>query len=615
MENVTAMMTTNRDKNLPSDKVGVVFYGRASTQHEAQVNALDSQMLWYHELLKTHPSWVYLAEFVDAGISGTVAKKRNGFQEMIKYAEEHRDKVNLIVTREVCRFARNTVDSLTYVRQLKAIGIEVYFYNDNIWSMDSDGELRLTIMSALAQEESRKVSERVKSGQETSRKKGVLYGSGNLLGYKLIRKGQYNSNGEMCHENTYEIIPEDADTVRLIYSLYVCDNMGAKKIANRLTELKRKNASGKIKWDMSNVMRILHNRTYCGFICYNKSVTVDYLNHKRVVNRDASSYQYIKGNFPAIVSDEDWQEAQRISKRRCNRIVDGRKHGKPEIKDRWGKVLICSCGHRFERHHWRTNKNTQEKVYGYNCYNVKRNRKKQFRDDLGLDTDEFCDCPSIPEWKLDYMLKNILTKIWKQPWRTVKKLYTIIEDNYQHDTALTIQSSTQTDILKKEHERMKGRLDTLLMMRLDGKLSDELFCKNQKELEKTIRDIERKLEEQGEQVMQEDCPKESLDTKKEKLDVIKRTLKECANIQAKSIDNRLVEQLVERVVPCEQATVFKYYLNLLGDKDNEFTTDNYFLYDTITLGFEEARKYRKEMGSFLRTNQWKDLTVEVYMKV
>ena len=110
-------------------------------------------------------------------------------------------------------------------------------------------------------------------------------------------------------------------------------------------------------------------------------------------------------------------------------------------------------------------------------------------------------------------------------------------------------------------------------------------------------------------------PKESLDVKKEKLEIIKSTLKECSDIHAKSIDSRLIEQLVERVVPCEQATVFKYYLNLLGDKESEFDAEEYFLYDTITLGFEEERKYRKEMGSFLRKNQWKDLTVEVYMKV
>lgn len=615
MKKYTKIISTNRDRNLPTDRVGVVFYGRVSTQHEAQIQALDAQMMWYRELLEKNLSWEYLGEFVDSGVTGTVAEKRDGFQKMIKYAEENNDKVDLIVTREVCRFARNTVDSLTYVRKLRSMGIEVFFSNDNIWSFDPDGELRLAIMSAMAQEESRKISERVLCGQQTSREKGILYGTGNLLGYKLIRKGQYNSKGEICEENTYDIIKEDADTVKLVYKLYVNENMGAKKIANKLTELKRKNASGNIRWDSSKVMRILHNRTYCGYICYNKSYTVDYLNHKRVVNKDKSTYIYKKGDFPAIVSDEYWMKAQKISEKRCHRLPNGRLQGKPEAKDRWSKTLVCSCGHRFERHYWRTNQNNNEKVYGYNCYNVKHNRKKEYHEKLGLDSKGYCDCPSIPEWKLDYMLKNILTRLWKQPWRTAKKLLGIIEDNYCEEEEKASNENVEIKIIQEQYEQAKKRLDNLLMLKLDGKLSDELFYKNQNALETTIHTLEEQLKTQSIENINTKQQKESIDKKKEKLEVIKQTLKECTDFQQKSIDSRLVEQLVERVVPSDKATVFKFYINLLGEENSDFSTDDYYLYNTLKLGFDEARAYRKSMGKYLRSNQWKDLTVEVYLKI
>ena len=137
----------------------VCFYGRVSTEHEAQTNALENQMEWYNELLKRHENWTLTGSYIDKGITGTLAKKRTHFLKMIKDAEN--GGFDLIVTREVCRFARNTVDTLAYTRQLKKFGVEVYFVNDNIWTFDNDGELRLSIMAALAQEESRKVSERV----------------------------------------------------------------------------------------------------------------------------------------------------------------------------------------------------------------------------------------------------------------------------------------------------------------------------------------------------------------------------------------------------------------------------------------------------------------------
>lgn len=203
MENLAYNLRTrdisNKYRTSVNDKVRVCFYGRVSTQHEAQMNALDNQIQWYDSILRDHPNWEKVAIYTDRGVTGTQAKKRHGFMQMIEDASK--GDFDLVCTREVSRFARNTLDSLNYTRQLKNMGVEVFFYNDNIWSCESDGELRLTIMSAMSQEESKHISDRVLAGQRISREKGVLYGAGNILGYRLVR-------GKTSAENTYEIEEE-----------------------------------------------------------------------------------------------------------------------------------------------------------------------------------------------------------------------------------------------------------------------------------------------------------------------------------------------------------------------------------------------------------------------
>ena len=169
----------------------VVIYGRVSTEHEAQINAMENQKKWYEDIAKQHPEWTIVDHYFDEGITGTAAKKRPAFMKMLTDAHLH--KFDLIIAREVCRFARNVVDALTVTRDLKRIGVEVYFIQDNIWTGDEkDGELRLSIMATLAQEESRKISERVRAGQKISREKGVLYGTGNIVILLRSRRSRWN---------------------------------------------------------------------------------------------------------------------------------------------------------------------------------------------------------------------------------------------------------------------------------------------------------------------------------------------------------------------------------------------------------------------------------------
>lgn len=265
----------------------VVVYARVSTEHEAQLSALENQKDWYKPILAQHPEWEVIRMYVDEGITGTSAQKRPQFMQMIQDAEY--GEFDLILTREVSRFARNTVDTLQYTRSLKAKGVEVFFINDNIKTFDGDGELRLTIMATLAQDESRKTSIRVKSGQQTSMNNGVFYGNGNILGYDRVGKNMV-------------INPEQAKTVRMIYDWYL-DGVGIRAIQFRLEQAGRLTSMGKSNWHMSNISKILQNSFYCGIITYHKEFTPDFLEQKKIRNFGDIELTKVKGSHEPIVTD------------------------------------------------------------------------------------------------------------------------------------------------------------------------------------------------------------------------------------------------------------------------------------------------------------------------
>lgn len=588
--------TSNRLRISIHDKVKVCFYGRVSTQHEEQVNALSNQLQWYDSILAQHPNWEKVEVYVDKGVTGTQVKKRDGFMRMIADAEK--GKFDLICTREVSRFARNTVDSLQYTRQLKEWGVEVFFCNDGIWSLEQDGELRLTIMSAMAQEESKHISERVLAGQRTSREKGVLYGNGNILGYRLIK-------GKKSTDNTYEIIEEEAETVRLIYDLYL-SGLGAKAISGKMVEMKRKKANGSYKWDHTAVLRVLNNKTYAGYIGYNKSYTKNYLGHDRVPIRDLNQYEYVKGNFPAIISEDTWERVQALKSKKVI-TVNNRKCSKPISKDKWCRHLICECGSVYGKYKWRTNK-SGEVCNGYQCRHQIRYRKRSFREKQGLDGTGYCDVPSICEWKLDFMAKSILKRLWRDQKSSVEELLQDIQNNYQEERKIT-DSQYQREKLERELERLKNRESNLIDMKLDNLISSTEFESKKQNIQERTLQIKNELaifsqsEEENEPVEVE-----------EEIGKIKEYLSGVCDLNQKQLSDELVDAVIARVTPTERG-VFKWYIQGEEyDKETSFDESKYLLYDRFTLGFEEAKKYRKTFGNFIRVRQWNDLIVEVYIR-
>lgn len=582
-----------------SDKVKVAIYGRVSTKHDAQLAAFDNQLDWYGLLLKQHPLWEVVDVYSDQA-TGTNTRARKDFNRMIEDAMQ--GKFQLLVTREVCRFARNTVDSLSYVRSLKMYDVEVFFVNDNIWSRDPDGELRLTIFAALAQDEARKTSERCRAGQLVSREKGILYGY-NAFGYTHVK-------GETSAESRYIINAEEADTVRLIYDLYL-SGKGMKAITTQLIEEGRKNKSGIVKWDCTQLSRILSNKLYCGYVTYGKSHKEDFLS-PRVVNRDKSTHVYIKSDkVEVIISEEDFEKVQEIKQGR-KKSNSGKAQCKPEAKERYTKKLVCGeCGKTFKKFTWHKNQNGIA-VFGYTCRNVVDNHKAKLRTENGQSGEGYCNLPGVAQWKLDFMLTSIVNDLWDDPKKTVRKLLSVVTEAYA-DTSDNEQHAKRIGVLNTEIAKAQARKETLEMKWLDNKLSDSDHERLCGVIDGNI--AAYKAEIQTLTDLLEDVPDdEERETRLMNIRKLESVLLSNNNLTILQLDDEFVDAFVARIEPCE-GRKYRWYLNIgTGKGWAFFNKDAYELYDYWTLGFESARRYRKANNQYLRQNQWEDLHVEVYIR-
>lgn len=274
-------------------KLRVAAYARVSTDKDDQANSLDNQRTYFSKYITQHEGWQLVNVFYDEGISGTQTKKRKGFMEMIAEAES--GEIDLIITKEVSRFARNTVDTLSYTRELKKFGVGVIFTLDNIDTRQSDGEFRLTIMASIAQEESRKTSERVKWGQRRQMEKGVVFGR-DLLGY-TVKDGKLYIN------------EEEAEIVRTIFHKYTNEGKGTHVIARELQEegMRPKRIA---LWSNVVILRALKNEKYVGDLMQKKTITPDYLTHKKKYNRGEENMVYIKEHHEPIISRDLWERTQ-----------------------------------------------------------------------------------------------------------------------------------------------------------------------------------------------------------------------------------------------------------------------------------------------------------------
>ena len=273
----------------------VAGYARVSTDRDEQATSYEAQMAYYKAYIENREDWEFVGMYSDEGISATNTKKRDGFKQMIEDALA--GKIDLIITKSVSRFARNTVDSLSTIRKLKEKGVEVYFEKENIWTLDAKGEMLLTIMSSFAQEESRKTSERVKWGQKRRMEEGVVFGR-SMLGYDV-------KNGKMY------VNEEGAEVVRKIFYKFVLERKSTHTIAKELLEEGIYPMRSE-KWRNTVILRILQNEKYCGDLVQKKTFTPDYLSHEKKYNRGEEEFVIIKNHHVPIISREMFEKAEKI---------------------------------------------------------------------------------------------------------------------------------------------------------------------------------------------------------------------------------------------------------------------------------------------------------------
>ena len=327
-------------------KLRVAAYARVSTEKDDQVNSLASQKSYFAGYVKSQSNMELSEIYFDEGISGTQTRKRVGFNRMIKDALS--GKFNLILTKEVSRFARNTVDTLSYTRKLKEAGVGVIFTIDHIDTRDSDGELRLTIMASLAQEESRKTSERVKWGQQRRMEQGVVFGR-DMLGY-TVKNGVLSIN------------IEEVPVVKAIFHKYTNEGKGVHVIAGELIQEGFRPKRNSV-WSATVILRVLRNEKYVGDLCQKKTFTPDYLTHKKKYNRGEEEKIYIKEHHEAIIDRDLWDRTQAELERRSSSAHQRARHSNRY----WcsGKICCGECGSRFVS---RTKKLQTGTYKAWRCY-------------------------------------------------------------------------------------------------------------------------------------------------------------------------------------------------------------------------------------------------------
>ncbi len=305
-----------------------VAYCRVSTDKENQLHSLENQKKYFDEYISNDKELEFVGIYADEGITGTNIKKRDEFNRMI--LDSKMGKFDVIFTKSVSRFARNILDSVGFVRELKQRNIEVRFITDGIKSFDNDAELRLGLLATFAQDESRQTSEKVVNGQSVSMKNGVVFGSNTMLGYNIV-KGQMTVN------------EDEAPIIRSIFHKYLIEGKGAHLIAKELQEEGIKTKRGGNKWTNASVYKILKNEKYCGDLIQQKTYTPDFLSHSKKYNKGEREFVKIENHHEPIIDKETFNKVQEeMARRKEKSNVDGSKHSNRYALS--GKLKCASCG-------------------------------------------------------------------------------------------------------------------------------------------------------------------------------------------------------------------------------------------------------------------------------
>ena len=473
----------NQERKIVDVRKRVAAYCRVSTDHEDQANSFESQQRYFRQYIERNPDWELYEIFADEGISGTNTKKRSEFKRMIACAKE--GDFDLIITKEISRFARNTLDSIYYTRDLKKHGVGVIFMNDNINTLDGDAELRLAIMSSIAQEESRKTSERVKWGQKRRMEQGVVFGR-SMLGYD-VKDGKMTVN------------EDGAKIVRLIFHKFANENKGTHVIARELREAGLTPMRVK-EWSNTVILRVIRNEKYCGDLVQKKTFTPDFLSHEKKYNRGEEEFVIIKDHHEPIVSRELFEKA--------NRILDEKsltQEGKAKHSNRYpfsGKIKCGCCGSSYVARYKNRKNGTRYKAW--RCYKS-ATQGSPHTDKAGNPLG--CSNPSIRNEDAVHIMYLVTRSLQLEEKKITANLLSVIQSVLSVNT-----NYSHIEKLKEQIQSVEDKRTQLIDLCISGAITKQEFItkreacdKEISELQDTISGIDQQhlLADQQESVMKE----------------------------------------------------------------------------------------------------------------
>ena len=439
----------------------VTYYARVSTDKYEQLNSLENQVTYYENYIKENSKWTFVEGYIDEGISGTSTNKRDSFKRMIRDGKN--GKFNLIITKEISRFARDTLDSISYTRKLLEYGVGVFFQYDHINTFNSDSELRLTIMASIAQEEVRKLSERVKFGFQRSIESGKVLGNDFIWGYKK----------DKCK---LVVVEEEAEIIRKIFDMYVNEHLGMRSIGNKLAGEGILNKNGK-PFQQGTIKYILTNPKYKGYYCGNKTRVIDYHTKQRVnINEEDWKLYEDNINVPPIVSEYIWNKAQEIVKSRSDRFSTH----KEVYQNRYpfsGKIFCMNHNTTYRRKKQISSGKKKKVVITWRCSHF-----------LKYNTTG-CDGPIL----YDDELKEIVGKSILKYISNVSivddliKEYKTIEDNKDY--------SKDIEKKKDEIERLERSKSKILDLIVKELINEDDFKKQSDEIVSKIHTLENEISE------------------------------------------------------------------------------------------------------------------------
>lgn len=510
-------------------KLRVTYYARVSTGKDAQLHSLKGQVDYYTDYINKNPNWTFVPGYVDEGISGTSIKKRENFLKMMDDAKL--GKFDLIVTREISRFSRDTIDSLLCSKQLLSNGVGVFFENDNLNTLMPDAEFRLTIMASLAKEEVRKTSKRVKSGLDHSRNSGKVLGNASILGY------------DKC-DGKLTVNEEQASIVKMIFEQYATENKGLRAISTWLAENGYQNTKGK-PYSTSTLKNIIQNIKYKGYYCGNKTTKLahdmDVVMH--IPKEEWIVYKDESGEVvPAIVSEELWDRANEILTNRSRKMSAEDKTSYQNKYAYSGKIICTEHGSAYHR----------------SAYNYKGKSKEVWQcKEYVAHGKKGCTMPVIYTAELNEIMRQIFDMIVQDKDKIIEKMVEVYK-------SICAKSTIQSDIAKLEVEIgvLEKRQDSLLDLYGDETLTRKNFEKKNNECNVKIEELEKKIEDLKEQQIKNDKLNESMETLRS---IITKEL----NFED-GMDNMLVDKFVDRIevfkTDKEKEIKLKVYVKPLENK-------------------------------------------------